>query len=77
MRFVMQKVLAAVLILAVAVGAYALVGGDSAEAKGPPHPPGCRPCKDKPYCGCTYNGAPRISCDPCCYDTYPLMTCLD
>jgi len=37
----------------------------------------CKPCKDRPWCGCTYNGAPRISCNPCCYDTQPYPTCYD
>jgi len=37
----------------------------------------CKPCKDRPWCECTYNGAPRISCNPCCYDTQPYPTCLD
>jgi hypothetical protein len=37
----------------------------------------CKPCKDRPWCGCTYNGAPRISCNPCCYNTYPYPTCYD
>ena len=29
----------------------------------------CRACQAQPWCGCTYNGHPRISCDPCCYST--------
>lgn len=33
---------------------------------------GCKPCKNAPFCGCTLNGAPRVSCDPCCY--YSLST---
>src|SRR5215467_330050 len=28
---------------------------------------GCKACKQQPWCGCTYQGHPRISCDPCCY----------
>ena len=35
------------------------------------------PCPDKPYCTCTYNGQPRVSCDPCCYQTYTGWICLD
>ena len=27
----------------------------------------CKACKDQPWCKCTYNGMPRVSCDPCCY----------
>lgn len=42
-----------------------------------PRPRPCKPCKDRPWCECTYKGAPRISCDPCCYDTQPYPTCLD
>ncbi|HZE89808.1 MAG TPA: hypothetical protein VE404_09680, partial [Verrucomicrobiae bacterium] len=38
----------------------------------------CKTCSDKPYCKCTYNGQPRISCDPCCYyGTYAGEICLD
>lgn len=29
----------------------------------------CHRCQAQPWCGCTYNGYPRISCDPCCYST--------
>ena len=28
---------------------------------------GCKSCKDRPWCGCRYNGLPRVSCNPCCY----------
>ena len=31
---------------------------------------GCKPCKGAPFCGCTLNGAPRVSCDPCCYYSF-------
>jgi len=27
----------------------------------------CKTCRDQPFCKCTYQGMPRISCDPCCY----------
>ena len=30
----------------------------------------CRTCSGKPYCTCTYNGQPRLSCEPCCYRTF-------
>lgn len=73
MKFVMKKLLAVALIVGLAAGSYALLGGNNAEAM----PPGCKKCKDRPWCGCTLNGAPRISCDPCCYDTQPFPTCLD
>ena len=33
------------------------------------NPKHCRACQAQPWCGCTYNGYPRISCDPCCYST--------
>lgn len=45
---------------------------DAAASKKP-----CRTCPDKPYCTCTYNGQPRISCDPCCYQTYTGVICKD
>ncbi len=38
----------------------------------------CRPCKDRPWCTCTYNGMPRVSCNPCCYGNYGFpQVCLD
>ena len=38
----------------------------------------CRPCKDRPWCTCTFNGMPRVSCDPCCYGNYGYpQVCLD
>jgi len=37
---------------------------------------GCKDCKAQPWCGCTYQGHPRISCDPCCYQAYPYPICL-
>ncbi len=75
MKFLMKKLLAAALILGLAAGSYALLGSNDAEAM--PPGPRCKKCKDRPWCGCTLNGAPRISCDPCCYDTQPFPTCLD
>lgn len=41
-----------------------------------PATPGCKACKQQPWCGCTYQGHPRISCDPCCYQAYPYPICL-
>lgn len=29
--------------------------------------PGCKRCKDREWCTCSYNGLPRVSCNPCCY----------
>jgi len=42
----------------------------------PLNPGGCKACKQQPWCGCTYQGHPRISCDPCCYQAYPYPICL-
>jgi hypothetical protein len=39
----------------------------------PPKP--CRACAAQPWCACTYNGHPRVSCDPCCYSTYTGEIC--
>jgi hypothetical protein len=36
----------------------------------------CKACPDQPWCGCTYQGHPRVSCDPCCYQTYAGEICL-
>jgi len=30
-------------------------------------PKPCKACQDRPWCACTYNGQPRVSCNPCCY----------
>ena len=40
---------------------------------------GCRHCsKDRTWCKCTYNGLPRVSCDPCCYGNLGIpQVCLD
>jgi hypothetical protein len=40
---------------------------------------GCRKCsKDRQWCSCTYNGLPRVSCDPCCYGNLGIpQVCLD
>ena len=73
--FAMNKLLAVALILGLNAGSYAYFGGNNAEAM--PLGPHCKKCKGRPWCECTYNGAPRISCGPCCYDTYPYPTCLD
>ena len=37
--------------------------------------PGCKACTQQPWCACTYNGYPRVSCDPCCYQTYAGQIC--
>jgi len=41
--------------------------------------PACKPCKVRESCGCTHNGKPRTSCDPCCYQgpQDPLPVCID
>ena len=40
---------------------------------------GCKPCKGRTWCKCTYNGLHRASCDPCCYtnDIGGILVCLD
>ena len=38
----------------------------------------CKPCKDRTWCKCTYNGLRRASCNPCCYvNDIGVYTCLD
>jgi hypothetical protein len=38
----------------------------------------CKHCKDRPWCSCTYNGLPRVSCNPCCYGNLGIpQVCLD
>jgi hypothetical protein len=38
----------------------------------------CKKCTDRPWCGCTYNGMPRVSCNPCCYGNLgTVQVCLD
>ena len=39
--------------------------------------PPCRPCKGREWCTCLHNGAPRVSCNPCCYATQSGTVCLD
>ena len=42
-----------------------------------PVAPGCKTCKDQPFCKCTYQGMRRASCDPCCYaNDIGVLTCL-
>ena len=42
-----------------------------------PVAPGCKTCKDQPFCKCTYQGMRRVSCDPCCYaNDIGHLTCL-
>jgi hypothetical protein len=56
--------------------AAASCGETAIDGAAPKKP--CRgACPDKPYCTCTYNGQPRVSCDPCCYQTYTGEICLD
>src|SRR5512134_1872530 len=51
--------------------------GVEGEAVAPRPKPckGAAACPDQPWCECTYNGAPRISCDPCCYQAYYGVIC--
>ena len=38
----------------------------------------CKTCKDRTWCKCTYNGLPRVSCNPCCYGNLGIpQVCLD
>jgi hypothetical protein len=38
----------------------------------------CKPCKGRTWCKCTYNGLPRVSCNPCCYGNLGIpQVCLD
>ena len=39
--------------------------------------PGCKTCKGREFCTCSYNGSPRISCNPCCYATPSGTICRD
>ena len=40
--------------------------------------PGCKACKDRQWCKCTYNGLPRVSCNPCCYGNLGIpQVCFD
>ena len=53
----------------------ALLLGVEGEAVAPKPKPCRQACHDQPWCECTYQGAPRISCDPCCYQTYAGPIC--
>ena len=53
----------------------ALLLGIEGEAVAPKPKPCRQACQAQPWCECTYNGAPRISCDPCCYQTYVGVIC--
>jgi hypothetical protein len=84
--FVLLMVVAAIGIGAVAVPAYSTVPAadqaaaciaDDAAPTDAAAAGGCKPCKNRPWCDCTYEGQPRISCDPCCYQSYPYIICLD
>ena len=59
-----KRLVRSVLMLACAgalTGGLALMFTPAVDAKP------CKPCKDRPFCGCTYNGMPRVSCNPCCW----------
>ena len=53
----------------------ALLLGVEEEAVAPKPKPCRQACPNQPWCECTYQGAPRISCDPCCYQTYAGPIC--
>ena len=41
-------------------------------------PASCKPCKNRTWCKCTYNGLPRVSCNPCCYGNLGIpQVCFD
>ena len=64
------------IVLSFSAGAVLAVmpgGGDEAAAGRP-----CKSCKDRAWCGCTYNGLPRVSCTPCCYGNLGIpQVCFD
>jgi len=49
--------------------------GDTAAPASMERKPGCKACTLQPWCACTYQGYPRVSCDPCCYQTYAGQIC--
>ncbi|MGH9868667.1 MAG: hypothetical protein ACREAA_10965 [Candidatus Polarisedimenticolia bacterium] len=52
--------------------------GECAQAPpGATEVPGCKDCKGRPFCTCSYNGHPRVSCNPCCYSTPSGLICRD
>jgi hypothetical protein len=53
----------------------ALLLGIEGEAVAPKPKPCRQACPDQPWCECTYQGHPRVSCDPCCYQTYIGLIC--
>ena len=39
---------------------------------------GCKQCQGRTWCHCSYNGLPRVSCNPCCYGNLGIpQVCLD
>ena len=70
-------------LLALGVMWIAMSSGPPIDA---PHPleqrsaaRSCKTCKDRAWCGCTRDGKPRTSCDPCCYQgpNDPLPVCVE
>ena len=54
----------------------ALLLGIEGEAVAPKPKPCRQTCPDQPWCTCSYSGGgTRISCDPCCYQTYWGVIC--
>jgi len=56
-------------LMVVLITAVVLLGTVTVFTPTEAKPKGCQACPAQPWCGCTYNGYPRISCDPCCYST--------
>lgn len=52
---------------------------EDALAATPVAPGGCKACKGRSWCTCSYQGKPRISCNPCCYQGAldPIPICFD
>lgn len=67
-NFAASKAPAPAALAAVAGDADATCGETTADGTASVKP--CKTCPNKPYCTCTYNGQPRVSCEPCCWRTY-------
>jgi hypothetical protein len=53
-----------------------LLLGIEGEAVAPKPKPCRQACPDQPWCTCSYSGGgTRISCDPCCYQTWSGVIC--
>ena len=66
-----RKLTVALISSVVLLGTLAVLTPVEATANAKP----CKACRAQPWCACTYQGHPRISCDPCCYSTYAGQIC--